>query len=94
MLEKLGLVKLVEECGELQQIAAKKMARMDTDEHWDGAGSLKERLEDEIGDVMAAVSVVVGNFDLDDDRIFARGDRKRELFEKWMTEDQGDAKEM
>ena len=34
-----GLTKLIEECGELVQIAAKKQAYFDTDTHPDGKGS-------------------------------------------------------
>lgn len=86
MLEKNGLVKLVEECGELIQIAAKKMTRMDSDEHWDGQGKISERLENEIADVIAATYVVIGNFGLDKQRILDRASIKRKLFRQWMKE--------
>lgn len=36
-----GLAKLLEELGELSQVAAKKLAYFHTDEHPDGAGSKK-----------------------------------------------------
>ena len=78
-----GLTKLIEECGELTQIAAKKIAYPDTDAHPDGNGSMKLRLEDEIADVMAAIALVCDIYGLDGDRILARGDQKRELFRKW-----------
>ena len=78
-----GLAKLVEECGELSQIAAKKMTCMDSDWHWDGNGSLKDRLEDEIADVLAAVGVVSLNFGLDDSRMAERVARKMKLFMEW-----------
>lgn len=87
MLEKNGLVKLTEECAELGQVACKKMARMDSDEHWDGAGSLSERLEDEAGDVLAAIETVIENFGLDKARIMERKERKHKLFREWMQED-------
>jgi NTP pyrophosphatase (non-canonical NTP hydrolase) len=90
MLEKLGLVKLVEECGELQQVAAKKMTRMESDVHWDGQGSLKTRLEDEIADVIAAATIVRRNLRLDHRRILNRVADKEALFEKWMEEDDED----
>lgn len=90
MLEKQGLVKLVEECGELIQIASKKMACMESDEHWDGAGSLKERLEDEASDVLAAIEVVVENLGLDRRRLMERKARKHRLFYEWMREDTPD----
>jgi hypothetical protein len=86
MLEKKGLVKLVEECGELQQIAAKKMARMDSDDHWDNAGPISERLENEIADVKAAMWIVEHNFNLSHFRIDARAHEKFSLFVKWMEE--------
>lgn len=87
MLEKQGLVKLVEECGELIQVASKKIAYMATDEHPDGAGPLSMRLEDEAADVIAAITVVVANFGLDFDRMAERSQRKAELFRQWMKED-------
>lgn len=86
MLEKLGLVKLVEECGELTQIAAKKMTRMDSDEHWDGNGTISERLENEIADVMAAAEIVIKNFGLDRNKIIDRSNKKFLLFTEWMNE--------
>ncbi len=86
MLEKNGLVKLTEECGELIQIASKKMTRMNSDEHWDGAGSIKERLENEIADVAAASRIVMENFNLDEERIKRRYLEKFDLFQKWMRE--------
>lgn len=86
MLEKRGLVKLVEECGELIQVAAKKMTRMDSDEHWDGAGLLSTRLEDEMGDVMAAIQVVAESFGLDKERMMKRWEAKEKLFREWMAE--------
>ena len=58
-----GLTKLNEELCELGQIAAKKTAYMDTDHHPDGE-SLKERMEDETADVLAAITFVVEKFDL------------------------------
>lgn len=84
-LEKKGLVKLVEECGELTQVAAKKMAldNFESWEHWDGAGDLKERLENEIADVIAACATVIANFDLDDRAIMKRQARKTALFRYW-----------
>ena len=82
-----GLAKLIEECCELGQIAAKKQAFPDTDEHPDGKGSMKARLEDEIGDVAAAMFFVTHEFGLDADRILQRSDEKLALFNKWHKED-------
>lgn len=84
MLEKKGLVKLTEECGELIQVCSKKMARMNTDDHWDNAGKLSERLEGEIADVFAAAAIVIENFDLDAEEIEARAFAKINKFRGWM----------
>lgn len=48
-----GLAKLLEECGELQQVAGKLLA-YPSGEHPDGAGPLDERLADELADLKAA----------------------------------------
>lgn len=77
-----GLGKLIEECGELTQAAGKKLAIMDSDDHWDGS-NLKTRLEDEIADVMAASHLVMDKFDLDADRILERRQHKLSLFRYW-----------
>lgn len=78
-----GLTKLIEECGELTQICAKKIAFMDTDIHPDGKGSMKERLSEELADVMAASKFVADNFELDMLSILARAEEKVAMFEKW-----------
>ncbi len=90
MLEKQGLVKLVEECGELIQIAGKKMTRMDSDAHWDNAGSISSRMEDEIADVFAAAMVVMENFNLDKNKVSERAEAKLKLFQTWMIEPDSD----
>lgn len=82
MLNNNGLGKLIEECGELQQVAGKKLAMMDSDNHWDGS-DLKVRLEDEIADVRAACYVVSENFGLDEERIVDRMQYKKSLFMYW-----------
>lgn len=78
-----GLAKLMEECGELTQVAAKKMACPNTDEHWDGAGSLKTRMEEEIADVMAACEFVIGTHQLDQEKILRRAVLKVRTFQQW-----------
>jgi NTP pyrophosphatase (non-canonical NTP hydrolase) len=86
-----GLAKLIEECGELQQIAAKKLAYFHTDEHPDGAGSLKQRMEDEMADVMAACIFVARQFKLDATRMEQRRDRKVARFEAWHAQNSDDS---
>lgn len=78
-----GLVKLLEECGELSQIVAKKLAYFNTDEHPDGAGSLKERMEDELADVAAAATFVVQQFGLDGEKSKTRSALKLARFQAW-----------
>lgn len=80
-----GLTKLMEECGELIQILAKKLAYIDTDIHL-GDNPIKHRMEDEIADVVAAITFVVEQFDLDVPYMSTRANKKIELYEKWAKE--------
>ncbi len=82
-MESNGLVKLAEECGELIQAAMKKIARSDGENvHWDGS-NLKERLEDEIADVIGSCNFVIAAMELDEGKIFKRSLGKLELFRYW-----------
>jgi len=78
-----GLAKLLEELGELSQVAAKKLAYFHTDEHPDGAGSLKARMEAEMGDVAAACAFVQQQFGLNGRAIENRACIKLALFQQW-----------
>jgi len=78
-----GLNKLIEETGELLQVAGKKLAYYDTDEHPDGQGSLKERMEDEIADVLAIIEFVTQEFKLDNKKINQRIQAKLNLYRAW-----------
>lgn len=78
-----GLAKLLEECGELSQVAAKKLAYFHTDDHPDGAGLLLLRLQDEAADVMAAIYFVSEQFGFDQEEFNFRIRRKRDLFNQW-----------
>jgi len=78
-----GLVKLIEECGELQQIAAKKLAYFNTDLHPDGMGPMSVRLEEEIADVIAASIFITQTFQLNEDRIGDRVELKLKRFQAW-----------
>ena len=77
-----GLAKLLEECSELSQVAAKKLAYFNTNEHPDGAGALDNRMQDEIADVIAACLFVAHTFKLNVEAISDRRDRKLALFYK------------
>lgn len=78
-----GLAKLAEELGELGQVVGKKLAYYWTDTHPDGGPSLRQRLEDEIADVIAACLLVVFTFGLDRGRIIWRLQTKYTLFRQW-----------
>lgn len=80
-----GLVKLTEECGEVVQVAMKRVAfDGEGDIHWDGT-NLKERLEEEIADVRAACRAVMENHGLDTLAISRRELQKLATFRYWQN---------
>lgn len=80
-----GLTKLIEECGELIQVAAKLIAYPDK-QHPDGAGNLQMRLADEIADVTAACAFVCDKFKPDKEELAFRRNRKYETYKQWDKE--------
>lgn len=80
-----GRDKLLEECGELIQVAAKKNACPNTDAHWDGT-NLKLRMQEEMGDVLAAMRFVTETHGLDDEAIIQRSNEKLATFRTWHAE--------
>lgn len=80
-----GLAKLIEECGELQQVAGKKLAYFHTDEHPDSyrAGPLSVRLCEEMGDVMAAITFAAIRLGIDLDALHARYVAKLARLHDW-----------
>lgn len=76
-----GVTKLIEECGELQQVLGKRLAYWATDEHPDGS-NIRERMIEEIGDVMAAITLVADNFGISHECL-TRCERKHALFLEW-----------
>lgn len=83
-----GLVKLVEECGELTQVAAKRIAYPTgphPDEYDEGRYEkpLNRRIEDEMGDVMAAIRFTAGKLGLDWTKIMQRSAEKHARFQEW-----------
>ena len=80
-MDKKGLTKLVEECGELIQACAKKMAYMEGS-HPDGT-DIDSRIEEEMADVLSAIGFVVDSLALDTSVIQSRLDRKAKLFREW-----------
>jgi NTP pyrophosphatase (non-canonical NTP hydrolase) len=80
-----GLTKLIEECSELIQVAAKKSAYINGP-HPDGGGSLDMRMEDEMGDVLAAIEFVTKKFNLSEHDINARCQIKLNTYRNWDKE--------
>lgn len=74
-----GLAKLVEGCDELQQIAGEKIACPENDVHDDGK-LLIEQMERKMGDVLAAMELVIVTHSLNVTNIRVRKDRKLRLF--------------
>jgi len=83
-----GLAKLGEECGELNQVFGKLVMTGGRREHWEGS-DLYHRLEEEMGDVFAALDFLLEHSgELNLRRVYARRASKRALFEKWRQENQ------
>lgn len=80
-----GLSKLVEEAGEVLQVAGKLIGTGGAENHWDGT-NLRDRMHEEIGDLLAACQFVSDHNGLDATRIFARMQEKLALYEKWHRE--------
>jgi len=59
-----GLIKLSEESGELQQAVSKQLLKNNA--------RTKEKLEEEIADVLAAAKIVIDRLNLDEDKINKR----------------------
>ncbi|HYW90990.1 MAG TPA: hypothetical protein VFA95_00765 [Gammaproteobacteria bacterium] len=83
-----GLAKLVEECGELQQIAGKALVRMDR-ESAGPAGSLRTRLQEEMADMLAAADFVAETLVLDREQIGARRLAKLHKFRERLAAEPG-----
>ena len=81
-----GLVKLIEESGEVIQVAAKMIAYpkliFGSKLHPDGT-NLRTRLVEEIGDCYAALEFVVTKLDLSKKLIRERAEMKHKLFKQW-----------
>jgi NTP pyrophosphatase (non-canonical NTP hydrolase) len=78
----MGLTKLMEECGEVIQVAAKIIAYPDG-VHPDGGGRLETRLEDELGDLLAIITFVTNKLKLSDHDIQSRANSKFNNFLDW-----------
>jgi NTP pyrophosphatase (non-canonical NTP hydrolase) len=77
-----GISKLVEEAGEVLQVCGKLQGTGGQVNHWDGT-DLKVRLEEELGDLVAAIDFVVDHCDVDGGAVERRAAKKRSLFREW-----------
>ena len=84
-----GLSKLIEECGEVSQVVGKLLGTGGESAHWDGS-DLRLRLQEELGDLLAAIDFVMLRNGLDFSAIQARRSRKYELFNLWHNEQGAD----
>lgn len=82
-----GLSKLIEEAGEVQQVAGKLIMTGGDPGHWDGS-DLRERLTEELADLQAAIEFVSEHGHLDVDKLYERRADKLRLFRKWHREQQ------
>lgn len=80
-----GVAKLLEEMGEVGQVCGKLIAVDGARAHWDGS-DLYERLELEIGDVLAAADFLAEHNPLRVEAIEAQRRTKLALFNEWHTE--------
>ena len=81
-----GLSKLIEECGEVLQVAGKIMGTGGNVNHWDGT-KLDERLEEELADLQAAVWFVQDHCSQHRIRINNRAVVKLKMFNEWHDSD-------
>lgn len=77
-----GLSKLIEEAGEVLQVAGKILGTGGEAEHWDGT-NLRSRLEEELADLTAAITFVARHNDLDEASMQKRADAKLARFAEW-----------
>lgn len=80
-----GISKLVEECGEVIQVCGKLMGKRGNVEHW--SGDMREKLHEELGDLMAAIAFVTEHCGLDQTLIAKRASEKLKTFKKWHATD-------
>jgi NTP pyrophosphatase (non-canonical NTP hydrolase) len=79
-----GLSKLIEECGEVMQVAGKIIGNGGGELHWDGS-VLPDRLLLELGDLQAAIMFLLSHYDyvLAESKVALRVQKKIALFEEW-----------
>lgn len=88
-----GLLMLVRACGGMNQLLGKIAAFPEGDEHPDGEGNLKGRLEVAVADLAAITLHVAAANGLDQDHIELRGDDKLDKFRTWFPAPEAEAVE-
>ena len=81
-----GISKLIEEAGEVIQVAGKLLATGGAVDHWHGT-NLRDRLIDEMGDLLAAVEFVAHVNKVEAD-VMARAADKLHIFRQWHRDEQ------
>ena len=79
-----GLSKLIEEAGEVLQVAGKVLGVGGDRMHFDGT-DLRDRLEHELADLQAAIEFVIEKNGLNKQRIGVLRARKVKQFNAWHT---------
>lgn len=77
-----GTSKVIEECGEVCQVLGKLIGTGVATAHWDGT-DLRERITEEVADLLAALNFFATWNDLDWQAINTRLNFKRSLFVEW-----------
>lgn len=80
-----GLSKLIEEMGEVQQVAGKLIATNGEPDHWDGS-DLRQRLTGELADLAAAIIFFTEANGLDTAQFHERRAKKCKTFGVWHQE--------
>jgi NTP pyrophosphatase (non-canonical NTP hydrolase) len=85
-----GLSKVAEESGEVVQVIGKLMGTGGEPAHWDGS-DLRVRLQEELGDLLAAVDYVlrVNPYALNELEVAVRRSQKLETFLRWHRQQGG-----
>jgi NTP pyrophosphatase (non-canonical NTP hydrolase) len=81
-----GMNKLMEECGELIAVLAKKSAYPDTPHPSLAIKNIDSSIEDEIGDVLGAISFVMDKLRLSEHDVHSRAAAKYNQFLQWDKE--------
>ena len=90
-----GVAKLIEECGELQQIAGKMLNFPDVEYHpdsmtYENPKTMLQRLQEEIADVEAACYYVAKKYRLNYTEVVNRTSKKVAQYEEWEKGDEYD----